>query len=222
MEKIEINNVKYAYSRIAKEFHCTRPVPWSWIIDFYKKVYNKYPTAKILDHGCGGGRNMTNIYIDEEKTIKTEFNFMGVDNCEEFVNIAQKNGNNVLYGDLCDLPYEDNIFESVISVASFHHLSTEERRYKAMKEIHRVMKVGGLGCMSVWSKRQPKNSKNYERFRYGDNIVPWKNKKGEIIVDRYYYIFKQYELETLFLQCGFIVTSWNWEHGNEIIQFLKY
>ena len=222
MEKTEIPYVKQAYTVIAKQFHDTRPTPWYWITQFYKEVNEKIPYAVILDHGCGGGRNMTNIYLDDDKTCKTEFEFMGVDNCHEFVNIAQKNGNNVLYGDLCDLPYEDAIFDAVISVASFHHLSSVERRINALNEMNRVMRSGAMGCMSVWSIKQPKNSKNYGKFVYGDNMVPWKNKQGEILVDRYYYIFNHNELEGLLLQAGFIITEWKWEHGNEIVKFLKY
>lgn len=222
MTEIEQTNVINAYSRIADSFSATRPKPWDWIIDFYYRLYIINPNAYILDHGCGGGRNMTNIYIDNEKKIITNFSFTGIDSCQEFVNIAKNSGYTVYLSDMCKLiNIKSNIFDGIVSIASFHHLSNVERRIQALQELFRVMKHGGLCLMSVWSIIQPKKSKNYNKFNFGDNIVSWKDKKGNICANRYYYIFKVIELQELITNTGFIINNCKWYYGNTVIEFTK-
>ena len=93
--------------------------------------------------------------------IYPDINFVGVDNCENLLKICQDKGLNVVYGDMCSLPLKDNSADFIISIASFHHLSTIERRTQALKEFYRVLKPGGNLLISVWSKTQlKKNSSN--------------------------------------------------------------
>jgi alkylated DNA repair protein alkB family protein 8 len=218
---IEKTNVVEAYSQIAPMFSDTRPKPWDWINDFYLKVAKYKPNALVLDHGCGGGRNMQNVVDTNAERNLTKFAFIGIDNCPEFIKIARVSGYNAIQSDMCELPFNNDVFDAVISVASFHHLATVERRIKALSELYRVMKSGSMGCMSVWSINQPIKSKNYGKFKYGNNLVPWSDKKKNIICERYYYIFELQELYELFEKCNFIITDHEWEYGNEIIYFTK-
>lgn len=210
--ELESEGVTQTYNKIANAFSNTRTKPWDWIQNFLKSLPNE---SSILDIGCGNSRNMTNVR-DGQK-----LQFKGVDSCQKFVDIAIKNGKDVILGDMCQLPFEDNSFDAILSIASFHHLSTHDRRQQCLKEMKRVLKPGGKILMSVWAITQPENSKNYEKFVYGPNIVPWQNKKGVVEGERYYYIFQIKELTDLILDEEFHITDWTWDYGNEVLRFQK-
>lgn len=209
---LENTGVTQTYNKIATAFSNTRTKPWDWIQKFLKSLPNE---SSVLDIGCGNGRNMTNVVKGQNLTFK------GVDSCQEFVEIANKNGKDVVLSDMCQLPFEDNSFDAILSIASFHHLSTPERREKGLQEMRRVLKPGGKILMSVWSITQPEHSKNYDKFVYGPNIVPWKNKYGVVEGERYYYIFQIKELTDLILDEDFHITDWQWDYGNEVLLFQK-
>ena len=47
---------------------------------------------------------------------------------------------------ICDnmaLPYKDDCFDAVVSIAVIHHIATTERRVRALRELARVLRVGG-------------------------------------------------------------------------------
>lgn len=199
---IEINNVKNIYDNIAADFSDKRFETWEWIRTFINKLPNN---SRILDIGCGNGRNMLN----------SRHTFVGIDNCYKFVNMCKNRGLNVIYSDMTELPFEDNSFNVIIAIASFHHLSSLERRVKCLKEIKRVLCYGGKILLSVWSHNQSHNNK--KKFRYGDNYVPWKNIDGTVKGIRYYYIFNNSELKTM-LENFFRIDNWNWDYGNEIVE----
>ena len=211
------------YASIASLFSDTRPEPWDWIIKFYTELSENEPNAHILDHGCGNGRNMVNINLDNTMNVTmTNFKFTGIDNCIEFITIAKSRNYNAILGDMCNMNmFRDSIFDAVISIASFHHLTNVNDRIRALNELYRVMKSGARCLMSVWSIIQPEKSKNYNKFVYGDNIIPWKNKQGHVVSNRYYYIFNNNELENLICSCGFIIKSTKWIYGNNVIEFIK-
>ena len=203
---LEIENVSDVYSQIAQHFSDTRVHQWPWITNFIQET--NHEGTKVLDIGCGNGRNMDGY---------TNATVMGIDECKEFVEICLKRGKDVCQGDMCNLPYNDNSFDTLLSIASFHHLATEARRVKALQEMRRVIKPGGKVLLSVWSKNQPSKAK--QKFtKYGDTIVKW-NKFG-MTYDRYYYIFRIDELKRLFSSCGWHIEKHFWDYGNEI--FILY
>ena len=193
----EINNVKKIYQVIASDFSITRINRWSWITDF---IMQEPKNSLIYDIGCGSGRNMK--YKD--------YNFIGVDNCDSFVNMCQKQGLNTIYSEMINIALESNSADAIINIAAFHHLSSVENRIKALKELKRLVKYGGKILLSVWSINQP--SKTRVTFEnYGNNIVYWKK-----IYPRYYYIFEIPELYDLFEHVGLTVISHEYDCGNEV------
>lgn len=198
MEQKYVNKV---YENIAKNFSDKRRYKWSWIDEF---IFSKSKNTNILDIGCGNGRNME----------YEGYNFTGVDNCYNFTKICKDKKLNVILSDMTTLPFEDNTFDYIISIASFHHLSNDERREQALKEMKRVIKKNGEILLSVWSIDQSHNKKL--NFVYGDNFVPWKDKNNNIVEQRYYYIFNKNDLNKL-ISKYFIIKEWKYIHGNEII-----
>ena len=41
------------------------------------------------------------------------------------------------------LPYKDDSFDAVLSIAVIHHIATTERRVRALRELARILRVGG-------------------------------------------------------------------------------
>ena len=198
----EKTNVKDIYELIAHHFKVTRVFTWSWIDTFVHSI-NK--NSLIYDIGCGNGRNMG--YKD--------YNFIGIDNCENFINICREKKYKVILSNMMNIELPDNSGDAIISIASFHHLSTHENRIKALQEMKRLIKPNGEILISVWSINQPDKTK-VKFDKYGDTIVKW-NKK----YDRYYYIFQIDEILQLFKLANLHVIQHKYDCGNEIFILTK-
>jgi len=228
-EIIDVNEketkfVKDVYNKIAPHFNHTRVYKWAWINDFMN-CYNSLDL--VYDIGCGSGRNITPPkYCD--KMLNNDFpKCIGIDNCREFINICREKNLDVIECDMLSLPFDDNTADGIISIASFHHLSTRDRRINALMEMKRVLKYSNMDnknginsgkiLLSVWSINQPEKTRR--KFKYGNTIVPWNN-NGEVF-DRYYYIFKNEEMIELFEYVGLRAERHFWDCGNEIYILTK-
>lgn len=202
---IEDKYVKNVYEKISKHFSNTRVYTWKWIDNF---INSQQINSYILDIGCGNGRNM----------IFANYNFIGVDNCNGFLDICREKNLNVINANMCNIPIESNSFDAIICIACFHHLSTFDLRKKSLNEIKRLIKPGCDILLSVWSINQPKKTKKIF-YDYGDTIVTY-NKFGTIY-ERYYYIFKIDEIKNLFSLCDLVLKNHFYDCGNEIFILTK-
>lgn len=189
-------NIKEVYEIIAEHFNDKRYSKWNWIETFL----DQFPSNSLVyDIGCGPGRNIRPGMI-------------GIDNCDNFLKIANNNNKDVIKGDMTkSLPVESESGIGLICIAAFHHLVDETDRLNALLEFKRILKIGSKIMISVWSIKQENPKLNFE---YGDNIVPWNN--HGMIHERYYYIFKIDEIKELFEKAGLKVIEHFWNHGNEI------
>jgi ubiquinone/menaquinone biosynthesis C-methylase UbiE len=122
----------------------------------------------------------------------------GIDTCEAVVEICLQKSLNASIMNCCHLQYEDNSFDNIMSIAVFHHLSTEERRIKALSEMIRVLKPNGTGFVSLWSFENQNHIKN--KFIQGDNLVNWKHSISGQLFQRYYHIFDESKVTKYFDQ----------------------
>jgi len=197
----ETKYVKEVYAEIAQFFDHTRGYTWPWVAKFIADYVPK--DGVVYDLGCGNGRNMSTKGV----------NFVGLDNCGNLLEICEKKGLNVVEGDVCKLPFQENSCDAVINIAVFHHLSTRERRIIALNEMARVCKKGGHILLSVWSKSQPKKTRRVFD-KYGDTIVKWD--QNGVIYERYYYIFQIPEIKELFEYTGLQIVDHKLDCGNEV------
>jgi ubiquinone/menaquinone biosynthesis C-methylase UbiE len=68
---------------------------------------------------------------------------------------------------LCDnlsLPFRDESFDAVLSVAVVHHFATTERRVGALRELARVLRIGGRLIITVWAMKQRHRKVNKQQF----------------------------------------------------------
>ncbi len=91
---------------------------------------------RILDIGCGIGRFISH---NPHKII-------GVDRNLETLKICRQKGYNVEYAEVTNLPFEDFSFDGVHCSHVIEHLLPTDA-YKLLKEVDRVLKVGGILCL---------------------------------------------------------------------------
>lgn len=60
----------------------------------------------------------------------------------------------MLICDTLNLPYRDESFDAALSIAVIHHLATRDRRVRALRELARILRVGGRILITVWAKEQ--------------------------------------------------------------------
>jgi len=104
--------------------------------------------------GCGNGKNFSGEF--------SHIQFEGTDICPNLLKICKERGYKVKLSDGCDLPYIDDEFDHVFSVAVIHHLSTLERRVKFIREMVRVCKKGGRIMFQVWATSSPKFESSFD------------------------------------------------------------
>ncbi|MBU1205175.1 MAG: class I SAM-dependent methyltransferase [Nanoarchaeota archaeon] len=106
-------------------------------------IFKKQKVKRVLNLGCGAGRNL--VYL-----LEKGFDMYGIDCAPEGLRIIkerlkkEKRKCNLNLGNIFNkLPYEDNFFDAVISVQVLQHGKISEIK-RAIKEIERVLKPGGL------------------------------------------------------------------------------
>ena len=176
---IEQEYVLDVYENIAEHFSDTRFCKWNFVKDFLEK---QSPLGSGIEIGCGNGKNLC---------IRDDLNLIGVDICKKFIDICVAKNLKVFQQNCCNLAFPSDSYDYALAIAVFHHLSTDNRRYKAMKEMIRILKPGGKGIISVWALKQTerKNNMKMRTFTPGDNYVPWLRKSDNKVFNRYYYIF---------------------------------
>ena len=185
MNNFEYNNVYKVYNKISQHFSSTRVIIWPKVKEFLDDCNTN---SLILDIGCGNSKNMN---------YRDDCNYIGVDICENFINQNKsKNNCNYIIADCVNIPLQSNSIDYILSIAVIHHLSTYERRYKAIEEIYRLLKINGKALIYVWAFEQPK----FKSEKKQDVFVKWNLQKKynienkEEILHRYYHLFTENEL----------------------------
>lgn len=174
---------KQVWDNIAPEWNEFKKNPGRNVEEFLK---NK--KGKILDLGSGSGRHL----------LKTKGKLYLIDFSDKMIELAkqkakQKKINAEFFvSDITSLPFEDNYFDSAISIAIFHCVLKKEQE-KGVKELYRVMKPKSESLIVVWNINS-KRFKNSPKEKY----VGWID-KGK----RYYYLFDEKEIHDLFKKVGF-------------------
>ncbi len=190
------NDIEKVYDSIAEDWHNKRQKPT--LID-PDKYASSWPKGKLLDIGCG----LANCTAE---FAKKGFDCVGVDVSKQQLTWAKKylakNGVNfpLIKANCLDLPFKDNTFDYVISIAVFHHLDSDEKRLKAFREVYRVLKPNGTALVTCWNKTQP-------RFILGsgDRYVKWSHKARNHY--RYYHLFTYWEMRRLAEKAGFKIVK---------------
>jgi SAM-dependent methyltransferase len=117
------------------------------------------PRAKILDAGCGSGRNMVEMARYGEVT--------GIELSPASVAVARaRNVGDVVEGSVEELPFDDDSFDFAVCLDVIEHLDDDLR---TLRELRRVIRPGGRLLVTVpaypslWSSH---DVVNHHRRRY--------------------------------------------------------
>ncbi len=172
---------------IAQSWASVRQRPFSIVEQFLK---NK--KGKILDLGCGSGRNF----------IKTNAKIYGIDFSKLMIKYAEQKAESLgieaefKVSKTSEIPYPENYFDSAICFSVLHCIQTKTERQKTIKELFRVLKPKAEALISVWS-RNSERLKNKPK----ETFIPWTiNKEKQ---KRFTYIYDKEELESEIRQAGF-------------------
>ncbi|XP_018842417.2 tRNA (carboxymethyluridine(34)-5-O)-methyltransferase-like [Juglans regia] len=144
--EIEKKDVHSVYDAIAPHFSSTWFAKWPKVATFLSSLASG---SLVLDAGCGNRK-----YLG----LNPDCFFIGCDISAPLIKICVDRGHGVLVADAVNLPYRNSFGDAAISVAVLHHLSTETRRRKAIEELVRVVKKGGLVLITVWAVEQEDRS----------------------------------------------------------------
>lgn len=188
------------YNNIADDFSATRQNIWPEmkpLFDYIKRG------DKALDLGCGNGRCVE--AIREKGGL-----YWGVDNSDNLIKIARNKYPNgkFLAADALDLPFENEFFNIIYSIAVLHHIPSKNLRRKFMSEAKRALKPGGFFILTVW---KPKDKQEISLFLrhlmlkilsrskmdFRDVSEPWSDR-----AERYYHCFSIRELKGLAHETG--------------------
>lgn len=207
-----LDKTKKDYEKIADEFAKTRQKLWADLHFIPDRIVT---SSKILDVGCGNGRLLESLKI---KNVQ----YTGIDTSSKLISLAKTNFADYklarfLVGDALSLPFENDTFDYVVSIAVLHHIPSHKLRRQVVSEMDRVLKKGGEMTISVWNLWQQKYLRyifaeifkkmaHLSKLDFKDCYIPWK--RGNVI-NRYCHAFTEKELTGLIQDCGFQVI----EHG---------
>lgn len=195
------------FNKIASEFSAKRVRPWPEV----EKVAGLSP---VLDVGAGSGRHSFQL-------AKQGADVVAIDLSREMLKIVIRESRRrgfqeriqVVCCDAPNLPFRDEVFSGAVCLAAIHHLPSKEERERAMIEVRRVLKRGGLLVASVWARYQGRFLRKVPRMllskalgevrEYGDLYVPWKSRGGVFM--RFYHLFTKRELKRLADEAGLTV-----------------
>ena len=203
---IEREHVHAVYDNISEHWSQTRYKPWPRVVEFIK---NLRADAVVLDVGTGNGKYLPPLagscaYV------------LGCDTSVPLLEHAQarsaakgtSNATDVCAADCVGLlPVRDALADAVLCIAVLHHISTEDRRLLALREMTRVLRPGGVALLYVWAFEQDDVKTGARKFPAQDCFVPWTHRtrgksykgqeQGDFVLQRYCHCYRRGEIEAL-------------------------
>lgn len=227
MRKI-LAEIESGYDLVAEKFSKTRSFMWRDLGFIRNMVCQE---DKVLDFGCGNGRLAGFLEGNYRK-------YVGVDVSGKLINFAKQRYSNEKtefikifptkpsLGEIAALsgkfkktssffnrlPFGDNYFDVIFSIAVFHHLPSKKFRLEIVKELRRVLKPGGKIVVSVWNLWQKRFWKYHLKAIEGKLLrksgLDWRDiyipfRAGDKIFHRYHHAFSIKELERLLIDSHF-------------------
>ncbi|BFH72122.1 class I SAM-dependent methyltransferase [Sulfurisphaera javensis] len=149
-------------------------------------LYLNFVKGKIVgDIGCGSGQNCLTLKNRKLFTVCLDIAL------RQLIEARKKGCEDLVQADMEFMPFRDNSFESLLYIASIHHLKDP---LNAIKESYRCLKQGGDILVTVWLV-QPKYF--FRRF------VKLESKINNKIVRRNYRLYLPWELKKFMEFSGF-------------------
>jgi ubiquinone/menaquinone biosynthesis C-methylase UbiE len=221
-EKI-LQETEIGYDLISKKFSQTRKHFWRELE--YIKDYTR-AGDNVLDFGCGNGR-LLELFGDKK------VQYFGMDVSEQLINLAKKRhiGEHIEFQKISSnqesLPFCGEFFNSVYSIAVFHHIPSTQYRQKIARELFSKTKKDGYIIVTVWNIWQKKYYKNIlknwmqklkgeSQLDWNDCYISFTDNQGNKI-QRFHHAFTKRELKKLFHSAGFAIEKCEVIDGRNIL-----
>lgn len=178
----EIKTIE-AYNKIADDYS-KRNYQHFWV-DEYKYFKSILPGKRVIDLGCGAGR-------DAELFVKDRFDYLGVDASEKMLKIAKERSPEGHFRllDLRDLDLPVSYFDGFWASASLLHFPKVDIP-EILNSFYNLLKPEGVGFISI------KNKKNLD-----EGFIKEEKFGG---IERYFSFFEKTEMEELITNIGFTI-----------------
>lgn len=159
MDKRTKNTIA-TYDRVAQTYSATNRTSNFWGRE-YKAFKRSLPKGKILEIGCGGGRDA--MWFLKQPT----YVYLGTDLSLGLLRVAKKINpkGKFRYLDLYHLSFPSQSFDGIWSAATLLHVP-KRRLPKVLRNIHRMLRPNGVGCITIKEKRDV-DEKTIRQNKYG-------------------------------------------------------
>jgi ubiquinone/menaquinone biosynthesis C-methylase UbiE len=153
--------------------------------------------------GCGGGRHT-------EMLVNMGFDTYAVDINTEMIEITKRRtgiDNKINYGEILNIPHEDNFFDVVVTTGVLHQAKNLIEYKKAILELERICKNGAVVCLNIFTNDLFDESyihKNQEDY----NEV--ETKEGLLM-----YLISKEDFVEIMKQSGFVLENYQLDFVNE-------
>jgi ubiquinone/menaquinone biosynthesis C-methylase UbiE len=145
------------------------------------------PGQTLLDAGCGTGSLLPVLLERASRVVGVDHSVESLELARERVPEEQHERLELAAGDLRALPLQDAMADRALCFEVLQHIPTDDFRQQALRELHRVLRPGGLLVLSVYRWRG--------RIR--------RHKEGFFDHGLYRYAFTPRELRTAMRAAGF-------------------
>ncbi|EKE25611.1 MAG: methyltransferase [uncultured bacterium] len=216
-----LSETESGYDSIAEKFSQTRKHFWREL-EFIKDY--THPGENVLDYGCGNGRLL-------ELIGENNPNYQGVDVSARLIDLAKEKYPKQEFSKInpiqTTLPFNEGFFNTIYSIAVFHHFPSQKYRQAMANELYRVTKDGGQVIITVWYLWQAKYLKNilknWKNKIFGKSKLDWNDchisftdNKGEKF-SRFHHAWTKRELKKLFSEAGFKIERCDISDGRNIL-----
>lgn len=198
------------YDLIAEKFSQTRIHFWRGL-EFLRDY--AHDDERVFDWGCGNGR-----LLEILKDI-SGIQYFGTDVSQKLIDLAiqkypsQNFHFSKLSSNQTSVPFDDEYFKTVYSIAVMHHIPSVAIRESMVKEMHRIVSQDGHVVVTVWNLWQKKYigniMKNWalkivglSRLDWNDCRIRFRDNHGNEFW-RFHHAFTAQELQRLFEAAGF-------------------
>lgn len=171
------------YDKIASRFTKSR-LPFFWRPEI-KRYETQIPGKKVLDIGCGSGRDAA-IFITDN------FEYVGIDASQEMINLAKSQVPAAMFMrmDFYKLDFADETFDGFWAAASLFHAPKHEIGI-ILSEAKRITRSGGIGFIALKERTDTNEGLIYEE-KYGG-------------IERFFAFYEKEEFKQILSKNGFEV-----------------
>ncbi len=115
----------------------------------------------VLDLGSGAGRHSIHLANEGFHVVAFDISSSALKQLIERCRVGRRGAIFIVQSEMSKLPFADGSFDAVVSNNVLHHSTTAETA-ESVSEMHRVMKGGAVGYVSVLSRND---------YKYGEGTA---------------------------------------------------